>query len=519
MNHLLLGFSIGAKLWLAPGLTLLLMLLVAGGGFFAMGRQQHAVVDLVHVSNPNLFAFIELEEQIREIHADSYQLIAWSSANYPADKTEQLSQKIAATLPKVLTAAQTQGQRPGLSAGQVAQAQTLTESVKKFTNAIGPVLDLARSDPSVGAMMMIASDDPFAEVAGQIASLRKGQMEVMNTVANDTTTLFLQAKGLGVALVFGCLLLAGFATWWVRRSILQPVNSIRDAASRLKEGDLSEQPRVSGNDEISMTALAMADTMTTLRDTITSVNTAAAEIDAALGEIAAGNQDLSVRTERQASHLQKTSADTSRLADAVETNARGAHAAADLAALSKGRAERGGKLVNQMVGVMQAITESSKKVHDITGVIDSIAFQTNILALNAAVEAARAGEQGRGFAVVASEVRVLAQRSAAAAAEINSLITASSERVEAGGVIVLDTGKAIEQVVTDVQMLFGLINSIASASDEQNTDVQAIASMLAELDGVTHQNAALVEQAAAATSSIRQESARLVSAVGVFRTR
>lgn len=519
MNHLLRDLSIGAKLWLAPGLTLLLMLLVAGGGFFAMQRQQHAVADLVHVSNPNLFAYIELEEQIRGIHADSYQLIAWGSANYPAEKTGQLSQKIAADLPKVLSAAQALGSRSGLSAEQIAQAQKLTESVKKFTNAIGPVLDLAVSDPSVGAMMMIASDDPFAEVAGQIASLRSGQMEIMNTVANDTATMFYQAMGLGATVVLGCLLLAGVATWSVRRSILQPVHAIRDAASRLKEGDLSEHPGVTGNDEIAMTARAMSDTVTTLRDTITSVNSAVGEIDAALGEIAAGNQDLSGRTERQASHLQKTSADTSRLADAVEANARGAHTAADLAEQSKGRAEQGGEMVQQMVGVMQAITESSKKVHDITGVIDGIAFQTNILALNAAVEAARAGEQGRGFAVVASEVRVLAQRSATAAAEINSLIAASSERVRAGGVIVLDTGRAIEQVVTDVQMLFGLVNSIARASDGQSEDVKAIANMLTELDAVTHQNAALVEQAAAATSSIRQESARLVDAVGAFRTR
>ncbi len=518
MSHLLRNLSIGIKLWLAPGLTLLLMLLIAGGGFFAMGQQQRAVLDLVHVSNPNLFAFIELEEQIREIHANSYQLIAWSSANYPPDKTEQLSKKIAAGLPKALSAVQALGQRPGLSAGQVAQTKKLAESVKKFTNAIGPVLDLAVSDPSVGAMMMIASDEPFAEVASQMASLRVGQTDIMGTVAHDTTTLFVRVQGLGAALVLGCLLVAAFVTWAVRRSILQPVNAIHDAAARLKEGDLGEHPVVGGNDEISMTAMAMADTMTTLRETITAVNTAAAEIDTALGEIAAGNQDLSVRTERQAAHLQQTSADTSRLADAVDANARGAHSAADLAALSKGRAEQGGRLVDQMVGVMQSITESSNKVHDITSVIDSIAFQTNILALNAAVEAARAGEQGRGFAVVAAEVRVLAQRSAAAAAEINSLITASSERVETGGAIVLETGKAIAQVVTDVQMLFGLINDIASASDAQNTDVQAIAGMLTKLDDATHQNAALVEQAAAATSSIRQESARLVSAVGVFRT-
>lgn len=518
MNRLLSGLSIGAKLWLAPGLTLLLMLLVAGGGFFAMGRQQSAVADLVHVSNPNLFAYIELEEQIREIHADSYQLIAWSSANYSAQQTGQLSKKIATSLPKVAAAAQAMSQRAGLSSAQIAQTQQLQASVTSFTNAIGPVLDLAVSDPSVGAMMMISSDAPFAEVASQIAGLRSGQMEIMNTVANDTVTIFHRAMGLGAAVVVGCLLLAGFATWSVRRSILLPVNAIRDAASRLKEGDLSEHPSVRGNDEIAMTARAMSDTVTTLRSTIASVNAAVGEIDTALGEIAAGNQDLSGRTERQAIHLQKTSADTSRLADAVEANTRGARAAADLAAQSKGRAELGGKLVNQMVGVMQAITESSKKVHDITGVIDSIAFQTNILALNAAVEAARAGEQGRGFAVVAAEVRVLAQRSATAAAEINSLIMASSERVEAGGALVINTGAAIQQVVTDVQKLFGLIDGIASASDNQNDDIKAIASMLAELDTVTHQNAALVEQAAAATSSMRQESARLVTAVGTFRT-
>ncbi len=518
MNHLLSRFSIGAKLWLAPGLTILLMLLIAGGGYFSMAHQQAAVADLVHVSNPNLFAYVELEEQVREIHADSYQLLAWSSANYSVQQTGQLSKKIAASLPKVADAARALSQRAGLSAEQMAQAQRLMESVKMFTNAIGPVLDLAVSDPSVGAMMMISSDTPFAEVAAQIATLRSGQKESMNTVANDTAMIFHQIMGIGAVAVVGCLLLAGFATWSVRRSILHPVNAIRNAASRLKEGDLSEQPKVDGSDEIAMTARALSDTVTTLRRTIASVNAAVGEIDTALGEIASGNQDLSGRTERQAIHLQKTAADTSRLAETIDANTRGARAAADLAAQSKGRAELGGMLVNEMVGVMQAITESSKKVHDITGVIDSIAFQTNILALNAAVEAARAGEQGRGFAVVASEVRVLAQRSSTAAAEINSLILASSERVEAGGALVINTGTAIQRVVTDVQKLFGLINTIASASDDQNNDIRTIASMLTELDTVTQQNAALVEQAAAATLSMRQESARLVSAVGTFRT-
>ncbi len=377
---------------------------------------------------------------------------------------------------------------------------------------------MAESDQSLATTMMLNSEASFAELIIQLQALRALQETAMNASAKETSVLFRRSLVTGGFLLLGCVLIAGVATVAVRRSIMQSVLSIRQAASRLKDGDLSLHASIAGTDEIALTAQAMSETVGTLRDTIRSVNAAAGEIDAAIGEIAAGNHDLSLRTERQAGHLQRATSDTALLVKAVNANTEGARAAASLAALSKDRAESSGNMVARLVEEMHAISESSKKVNDITSVIDSIAFQTNILALNAAVEAARAGEQGRGFAVVASEVRSLAQRSATAAAEIKRLIANAGERVEAGGTLAVRTGSAMQEVVSDVLRLHGLVDGISQASGEQNQSVSAIAQMLAELDTATQQNAALVEQAAAAASSMRQESARLVAAVGTFRT-
>jgi methyl-accepting chemotaxis protein len=394
----------------------------------------------------------------------------------------------------------------------------LTESVASFNKAIAAVLDMADTDQSVATTMMIKSEAPFAKLVADLGELRKLQQAAMNNAADGTTAVFQQVFAAGVALLVGCVLLVTLTSLAVRGAIMAPVLSIREAASRLKEGDLTLHVGIEGSDEIAHTAQAMAETVDTLRDTIASVNSAVGEIDTAIGEVAAGNLDLSMRTERQAAHLQQATADASRLADAVNANSEGARAAAALAATSKDRAQAGGNMVGELVELMSAITESSKRVNDITGVIDGIAFQTNILALNAAVEAARAGEQGRGFAVVAAEVRGLAQRSASAAAEIKQLIATSSQRIGQGGDLAVRTGSAIQQVVGDVLRLHGLVNEISSASKEQSGSVGAIASMLAVLDTTTQENASLVEQGAAAAASMRQESARLVSAVGVFRT-
>jgi methyl-accepting chemotaxis protein len=247
------------------------------------------------------------------------------------------------------------------------------------------------------------------------------------------------------------------------------------------------------------------------------VRHSAEEVATASAEIAQGNSDLSGRTEQQASALQQTAASMEELGGTVTQNADNARQADTLARTASQVAARGGDVVSQVVGTMQGINESSKRIAEITSVIDGIAFQTNILALNAAVEAARAGEQGRGFAVVASEVRNLAQRSAQAAREIKSLIATSVERVQQGTQQVDQAGVTMNEVVTSIARVTEIMSAISAASNQQSSGVQQVGDAVAQMDRTTQQNASLVEQSAAAAESLKQQARELVDAVAVFR--
>ena len=262
------------------------------------------------------------------------------------------------------------------------------------------------------------------------------------------------------------------------------------------------------------------DTNTTverLREVVGRIKDASDEINRASKEIAAGNQDLSSRTEEQASSLEETASSMEELNATVKQNADNAKAANDLAHRSNEIASRGGEMVKRVVTTMGDIQDSSRKIADIIGVIDSIAFQTNILALNAAVEAARAGEQGRGFAVVATEVRNLAQRSATAAKEIKALIAESVDKVEGGAKLVQQAGSTMDEVVNSFQRVAALVGDITAASREQSSGIEQVTQAVSQMDEVTQQNAALVEQAAAAAESLEEQAQGLVQAVGSFK--
>jgi aerotaxis receptor len=239
-------------------------------------------------------------------------------------------------------------------------------------------------------------------------------------------------------------------------------------------------------------------------------------VQSATNEIAQGTNDLSARTEQAAASVEETASSMEEMTATVQSNAETAQKAKELSVSASGAATRGGHAVAEVVATMDDISSSSKKIVDIIGVIDSIAFQTNILALNAAVEAARAGEQGRGFAVVASEVRALAQRSANAAKEIKALIGASVDKVDSGGKLVADAGKSMEDIVTQVRRVSDLISEISTATHEQSSGIAQVGQAIGHLDQVTQQNAALVEQSSAASESLRQQASRLAEAVGVF---
>ena len=292
---------------------------------------------------------------------------------------------------------------------------------------------------------------------------------------------------------------------------------VKDAVQRVADGDLTTTVPLRAGDDTSVMA-TVARMQKSLAGIVTSVRSNSESVATASSQIAQGNQDLSQRTEQQASALQQTAASMEELSTTVKQNADNAMQANQLAQSASTVAVEGGEVVSHVVETMRGINDSSRKIADIIGVIDSIAFQTNILALNAAVEAARAGEQGRGFAVVASEVRNLAQRSAEAAREIKTLITASVERVEQGTALVDRAGATMNEVVTSIRRVTDIVAEISSASSEQSAGVAQIGQAVTQMDQATQQNAALVEESAAAAESLKSQAQQLVQAVAVFRT-
>ena len=316
-----------------------------------------------------------------------------------------------------------------------------------------------------------------------------------------------------------CAAAAALVMVTVLRRLTRPLRVLGNAMTDLSGGnaDLSARLAVKGNDELAEIARGFNVFVAKIQDVLARVRSSSDAVAVASSEIRQGNTDLSVRTEQQAGALEETAASMEELNGTVKQNADNARQANQLAESASEVATRGGEVVSQVVGTMASISDASKKVVDIIGVIDGIAFQTNILALNAAVEAARAGEQGRGFAVVATEVRNLAHRSAAAAKEIKSLIGDSVDKVSMGTMLVEEAGKTMEEVVSSVRRVSDIVAEISAASAEQSTGIGQVNQAIVQMDGVTQQNAALVEEAAAAAESLQQQAATLVALVGEFK--
>jgi methyl-accepting chemotaxis protein I, serine sensor receptor len=328
-------------------------------------------------------------------------------------------------------------------------------------------------------------------------------------------------RAVSIAVAVG-MVLALLFSWIARvvlvRAIVHPVDAIIAQFQRIASGDLTGRIMAQSENEMGKLAAALRQMQDSLVSTVNTVRLGTESIDAGVSEIAAGNTDLSQRTEEQAASLEETAASIEELTSTVKQTAENAKQASTLAQGASTLAGQGGKLTQQVVGTMNHIVDDSHKIADIVGVIEGIAFQTNILALNAAVEAARAGEQGRGFAVVASEVRSLAQRSAGAAKEIKGLIGASTARVEEGAQLVQRSGATMTEIVDGISRVSSIMGEIAAAANEQSTGIDQVNLAVAQMDQVTQQNAALVEQAAAAASSLEDQARRLTAAVAVFRT-
>ena len=354
---------------------------------------------------------------------------------------------------------------------------------------------------------MSALDDTSAYVAN----------DIITPAADAAQASYRQMVPLSLTFIFVFVLLTGAVLVWIRKYVLNKINQVIDYQAEIAHGNLAIEINASGNNEIGKLMQGLSHMRNELANTVSAVRAGTQNIYTGVQEIAAGNSDLSSRTEEQASSLEETAASMEQLSATVKNNAESASAATSLVKRASQSAVNGGEITRKMVVTMSDIADSSRKIGDITSVIDGIAFQTNILALNAAVEAARAGEQGRGFAVVAGEVRSLAQRSAQAAKEIKTLIDASVLRVGQGNDLVENVSVAMTEIVTSIGQVTETMQEISSASEEQSRGIAQIAQAVNEMDKVTQQNAALVEQSASAASALEDQADRLNQTVSLFK--
>ncbi len=390
---------------------------------------------------------------------------------------------------------------------------------KTYLQVHDRMIALSRANESEKANAMLEGESKIAydKASANLVKLVNLNSTGAHDAAKRAEQSYLNARNTMVIALALAVAVAVAAGIWLMRSITAPLNQALAVAERVAQGDLTSSIDIHANDEIGKVLHALQRMQDSLVKVVTTVRTGSESVSTASVQISEGNHDLSSRTESQASALEQTAASMEELSSTVRQNADNAAQANQLAQSASSAAAEGGEVVSQVVDTMRGINESSRKIADIINVIDGIAFQTNILALNAAVEAARAGEQGRGFAVVAGEVRNLAQRSAQAAKEIKQLINDSVDRVEMGNALVDKAGATMTQLVDSVRRVTDIMGEISAASKEQSDGVSQIGEAVTQMDQVTQQNAALVEEMSAAASSLKTQASDLVQTVAVFR--
>ncbi len=502
------------RLYMAFGLMLALLCLQTGVAEWANldKRALSVAINDTHSENKRL-AHEARTAALANVAATSQYLLLldFPSASTFAKQTEMARQRSSAQMKALQTALQDP------------ELVTLLEPARKAEERLAAlqtrVLGLAAKGKGEEAIGLWARDSETV-LEAQSTALNNIVQAVATQAATANSALsqmFRRAGIISAAVVALGLLVTVTVGWLVSRSITQPLDEAVVASERLARGELDHDLHHTGSDEPARMLAALAQATARLRQSMSEIAASAESVRTTAAEIARGNSDLSGRNEQQSSSLQQTSASMGRMTQTVSTTADGARQASALAGLASTAATRGSESVARVEDTMKGIQAGSARVVDIISVIDSIAFQTNILALNAAVEAARAGEQGRGFAVVASEVRTLAQRSAQAAREIKGLILQSNERIETGARLVGGAGEAMREIVTQIGRVDALVGEIARAASEQSSGIGQVNSSISDLDQMTQQNGALVQQTAAASASMQSQASRLTQAVAVFR--
>jgi len=508
--------SLFRKILLAPALAVALMLCVSLLAVRAMGEQRAQLAALADVRMAHATFAQETRAAVLDVHTRAYRVLTWS-ASLGSSYVDQESAKLVGDFDQAAKGFTRWAASGALANDERASAAAVVAAAGKYHKALATALDMASADVASGVTAMQTADDHFKQLDKETQALVALEQRSAHQAVAAADAAYRQTLWINGTLVVAATAAAIAMSLLIARRATQSLSQAVDVARAVAAGDLQARVPAGGGDEVGRLLQALEAMRANLADIARSVRMNAESVAVASAEIAQGNGDLSMRTERQASVLEQTASSMEELGGAVRQNAEHARAANELASGASSIARRGGEVVGQVVHTMKDINDASHRIADILGVIDGIAFQTNILALNAAVEAARAGDSGRGFAVVAGEVRGLAQRSAGAAKEIRGLISASVERAERGSALVDEAGTTMGEIVASVQRVSELMAEISVACSEQSSGVGHVGAAVSQMDAATQQNAALVEEGAAAAESLKLQARQLLEAVAVFK--
>jgi methyl-accepting chemotaxis protein len=501
---------------------LVLLITIAGLAFYGMSSIYRNLNDISSVNNTQTKLANEMKSSVQDRAIAIRNLALLTDFAAMSKEAERIKRQEAIYAGAYQALGKTFASNPRTTARETA----LFAAIKEDEAAALPLLAKASAlglanDADAATKVLLQEARPKQSVwLGHLADLASLEAELNDQAANEAAASYKSIRIAMCSIVALALLTGLVSAIVITRSIVKQLGGepaeAQEMARQIAEGNLTMKMNVTRSDDSSLMASLEA-MRRQLSIVVAGIKTSAESISVAAGEIAQGNVDLSQRTEEQAASLEETASSMETLTSTVRLNTENALQASSLATSASGTAAEGGEVVQRVVSTMRDISDSSTKVAEIISVIEGIAFQTNILALNAAVEAARAGEQGRGFAVVAGEVRTLAQRSATAAKEIKDLISSSVEHVNAGSSLVLDAGNTMDELVRSVKRVTDIMGDIASASNEQSTGIEQVNVAVSQMDQVTQQNAALVEQASAAAQAMAEQANSLRRAVSVFK--